>query len=50
MSKKYSDAERQVLVGLARLSGISDKQILRRIVTGVRGEWISLPAMIWSAT
>ncbi len=29
--------ERQALIGLARLSGMSGEQILRTIITGVRG-------------
>lgn len=35
--RQYSDAERQALVGLARLSGLSDEEILRLLITGVRG-------------
>ncbi len=34
---KSSRPERQALIGLAHLSGMSDEQILRKIITGVRG-------------
>jgi hypothetical protein len=34
---EYSDSERKALIGLSKLSGMSDTQILRKIVTGVRG-------------
>ncbi len=37
MKRIYSDAEREALVSLARLSGISDEEILRLLITGVRG-------------
>jgi len=38
MSKTtYSDSERQALVDWARSAGIPDEQILRLVITGIRG-------------
>ncbi|MGD0012662.1 MAG: hypothetical protein ABSE93_29485 [Terriglobia bacterium] len=34
---EYSNAERKLLVELARINGMSDIQILRRAITGVLG-------------